>query len=864
MRNPVNFVLADPDYYAPLHIAGRRLRELAPSAVPADWTSTTRDVWTTWTRPDLQLPAAGWKVHVSACPERLDAVLDTVAEVCFEQHVAFKHLSCLLFYNAMHAKHANRAQAGKFIAAYPSTADASRKLMNRLAKALDGEEGPYILTDRRYRDSKNVFYRYGAYHRIERALPDGTMQSLVPDAAGRLVEDVRGVSFHLPAGIVDPFVEPAEKPTPLNGGKSSIEGFTFETALQHSSSGGAYRAVEDATGRTVFIKEARAHTGFGHSHTSSMDRLRREWQTLQALNTLVPGLAPEAIAYFPAWEHEFMVTEFVEGTQLGSWTVANNPWIRTASVAEDFLDYGRRQEEILSQVEQAFELLHAAGYAFVDVSPSNVLVDAEDRVRLIDFEAACRLGGEFEPIGTPGYTPPADRAGVDPLVHDSYGRSGLALLTLTPFHHVAERHPAALDLLRRDLEARGHLSETVWEQVLAEFRPEPAAKAEGRAGTASGSDTVSQLDRLRSLRDGVASALTAMADVERPGWVYPTIAEGFLSNTLCVSYGTTGVVHALRKSGLEVPETVVSRLCRDAMDQADRLAPGLFVGLAGIAWVLADSGRLEEAGHLLDLAVKHPVLAESATFATGCAGVALASAALYGHTGDQRHLERAGSLVDGLPADDALTPFLGADDAVGLFHGRAGIALTLRQLAVVTGDDALTRRGLRLLHAELDRASESEPTLLAFPVSRTDRRRMPYIFAGTAGILHVATRYIDAVEDERLAEATPRMLNQLDARFTVFSGLCQGMSGLAFVLAEHARLTGDDASRARAIDVADGLVKYSIPHETGIRFLGDQNQRFSAELWGGSAGILLSLSQILEPRPDPFFTLDALARPAMA
>lgn len=39
---------------------------------------------------------------------------------------------------------------------------AARKLMEALARATSGEEGPYILGDRRWRESRVVSYRYGA------------------------------------------------------------------------------------------------------------------------------------------------------------------------------------------------------------------------------------------------------------------------------------------------------------------------------------------------------------------------------------------------------------------------------------------------------------------------------------------------------------------------------------------------------------------------------------------------------------------------------------------------------------------------------------------------------------------------------
>jgi len=221
-------------------------------------------------------------------------------------------------------------------------------------------------------------------------------------------------------------------------------------------------------------------------------------------------------------------------------------------------------------------------------------------------------------------------------------------------------------------------------------------------------------------------------------------------------------------------------------------------------------------------------------------------------------VDRALALADALPPDAELTARLGRNDAAGLLHGRCGIALMLQQLAGVTGDRAHLARAVRLLHAELDRAETPDAPGLLFPVSAADRRAMPYLYAGSAGMALVGTRCLRAGADERLAAALPRMLAPLRLTHTAMPGLFQGLSGYGLVLADHALLTGDDTSRRDALRVAQSLYKFANPHPTGIRFLGDQLLRNSGELWSGSAGVLLALSHIIDPRPDVLFTVDAL------
>jgi hypothetical protein len=865
------FCVADSDFYAPLTQADVSGQLLRPARVPGGWEARTSEVWTVWHRgAKTPWPEEGWKVHVSARPGRLQEVLDATAEVCFEHGVPFKHLSAPLFYKWASFKYASRPQAGKFIAAYPADVSAARLLMEALREKLAGEEGPYILSDRRFGDSRTVHYRYGSFAGHERVRADGRRVPLVRDGTGELVPDRRGVSFHLPAGITDPFAAPdaggpapggpapggsdAGGPAPggsATAGPVTVGGFVIESAVRHSNFGGTYRARRADTGERVFIKEARPHTGVRDDWAAAPQQLQEEWEILTALHDLAPGLAPAPVAYFREWEHEFLAMELVPGVTLTRWTASRHPLLRTASPPGDFASYYQRCETIVSAVEQDLARLHALGYLYVDVSPGNVLIDGEDRARLVDFGAARRAGSDLVLTGTPGYSPPPGMAGGDPGIYDSYGLSALAQHLIAPLHHTVQRSPDVLTHLRCDVSEPAPVPDSLWDTATRYHQPagDPRLPLPG--------DVAADPERhLGDLRDAVADALLAMADLRRRDRVFPAVVEGYLTNTVCLAYGTAGVVHALRHAGRPLPEGLAGRLRDDALASAAQLGPGLYVGLAGIAWVLADLGLLAEAQDLLTTATGHPLAAGCATLYGGSAGIALCHLALYRHTSDEGHLDQALALAAGLPPDSDLTPYLGLNDPTGLMHGRAGIALMLQQLAAASGDTTLLRRAVRLLHAEVDRAVDPGHAGLLSPVSAADNRQMPYLYCGSAGLAFAITRCLGAADDERLAAALPLLLAPLRGTYTIMPALCTGTAGFAFTLADHARLTGDQATRAAAVRAARGLYKHAIPHPTGVRFLGDQLMRYSADLWSGSAGILLALTHVLDPRPGVLFTAD--------
>ncbi|GHF42129.1 serine/threonine protein kinase [Amycolatopsis bartoniae] len=915
----ITLVHSDPDFYAPLSRSTRRGVEYAPAGMPADWTERHENVWTGW-YPEHKLGGVtdGWKIHLSCRIERAQHVLDVAARIFVAHGVAFKHLSCSTFFVITHHKHAARSQSGKFCAAYPPDVATAEAVMRDLAAALDGEEGPFVLSDRRFADSRVVHYRYGAYTSRTRLTAEGWHVWLVRDGSGQDVPDVRGVKFQPPEGITDPFASDMDSG---GGGTPVFGGVRFDKVLRHSNGGGAYRGTDVATGRTVFVKESRGHHGLVSVTSSSQDRLRNEYAVLRELHRTGPGLAPEPLRYFRHLENEFLVTEFVPGRSLRSWWTEHNPVIWSTTTEADYRAYYERAWRILDEVTAQVERLHELGYVFVDLSPDNVLVDDEDHVRLIDFETAARVDGPLTPIGTPGFFPPDPRRFVDdPVRYDEYALSSIALALIAPLNTTADLHSGVLAHLRAQIDPEGLVPDRIWAlatrfrppvglgspspqrrvlppsrqpvaqspqelaedsprqfaspspQELAEDSPQPLASPSPQPlASPSPRELVSQLSPWRlalpspqevaedplgclvELRDGLVAGLTYPGHADG---VVPLGPQSYATNALGLGHGLAGVVHALHVAGAPSAE-LLDRLATQAIEEADDLPPGLVAGQAGIAWVLAENGRVAEAEKLLARADEHPLLAGSATLGFGRAGVALTHLALYGHTGDRSYLDRAAEQADAIPRTDALTGLLGWDNATGLINGRPGIALLDYYLARLTGQEDRVRTGLDLLSTELDRAVRSEGGLL-FPVSERDRRLMPYLATGSAGFLMVASRYLAATGDERLAAAMPELLRGFGCAFTHYGGLSTGMAGIALALHDHGRRHADEASVERAHTLARRMFLYAVPHPTGMYVPGEQGLRLSGDLWFGSAGVLVLLARLLDGQPDPLYTLDGL------
>jgi tRNA A-37 threonylcarbamoyl transferase component Bud32 len=958
--NELEFTLLDPDRYVPIEQSQEGTR-YAPTTPPPGWQCAEQGVWTYWTPPAPAWPAPsglaqtqpaqtgpapsglaqtrlaqGWKVHVSAQLARAQHVLDAVSRVCAAHGVPFKHVATDWIFLWLHHKHGPRTQSGKFCTLYPGGERAARSVMEALSAALPGESGPYVLTDRRFGSSGVVSYRYGAFSKRSRVEPDGSRVPVLTGPDGAEVADDRQPRFVLPPGVADPFAPP---PHPAAPGSPQINGYTFTAALQLSNAGGAYRAA-DAGGRGVFVKEARKDNGYQWDGSTAVERLRREHRTLQLLHAAVPGLCPEPLDYFRHWEHEFLVTELVPGVPLTSWTSQHNPLVKVEPTAAMFLDYYDRCRALLGALREQVRRLHAAGYAFVDLNPRNVLVDAGDNPRLIDFEEAQPLGEPRPVHGAEGFLPPkALRGQADAAWVDQYALAALAQLLLHPLHGVLDRHPAAARHLAAGLPV---LPADLWRDA-ARFRPAATGTSPAAGGTASAAahtgsaaaglaagtvpaGTVPARAALSAVPGGAPSGAVpsgtarsddapAASEPELPepqevaqapeywlGWLAGQVAAGLLAmaepaaqvpfpfgpmayatNAHSLAYGTAGVVYALHRAGRPVPSWLLRRLLDLAASGAEELPPGLLVGTAGVAWVLAELGHLDPARELLAAGDRYRLDGRDSTLAHGSAGIALAHLALARRDGDPGHLSRAADLLESIPDGAALVPTLGPDERTGWMAGRPGIALALHYLTLFTGDQVARQRGRALLLADLEQ-SYQDGSALQFRVSRRDHRVEPYLASGSAGFALVAGRYLGAggsaparhgaahdaalhdaalhsgaVEGsvaDPLAAAHRRCLATVrSARLPVLPSLFQGLSGMGLVLADLASLSGSAALRQAAVRSGRSLFAYAIPRGGGIRFLGPGN-RFSPDLADGAAGVLLFLAQLRDRRPNALFTLD--------
>ena len=265
------------EFYEPIDLyqPETNLSAVVESILPCSWRVVRSGIWYQVLPPKIHLPIQGWKIHVSTTAANADSILREVAAICVEEDVAFKFACDISMLILLNSRWWDRGAAGKFITIYPRSEDQFKLLLEELYSKLERFDGPYILSDRRYKNCKVLYYRYGGITPLDYIRPDGTRVSIIMSPDGNKVPDSRIPYFELPTWVQEPFAKDEqiddETPSLKNGRYLIIEVLAFTNA------GGVYGALDAETGEAVVIKEARPFTDFDLSGTDAVKLRENEW-----------------------------------------------------------------------------------------------------------------------------------------------------------------------------------------------------------------------------------------------------------------------------------------------------------------------------------------------------------------------------------------------------------------------------------------------------------------------------------------------------------------------------------------------------------------------------------------------------------
>jgi len=874
-------------WFEPLsrHLPGPEHLAVYRALMPHDWRTRERGLWIIADPPEVKLPGQGWKLHVSVRTGRGAEALRASIPVLLKHQTHFKFLVDPWSLALTNGKLWPRASGGKFITVYPADEVEFCAVAQELTAALADFTGPYILGDRRAPGSTAVYYRYGGFTGQPRLRPDGVSDLMITAPDGSLHPDIRHPYWSAASWLVtDPFGLDAQREVATENAGDGLAGgrFTIQSAITFTNRGGVYRGVDATTGQSVVVKEARPHVGLGAGRGSNIDvtdLLAKEHRILTTLAEVEQFVDP--VALFHEWEHSFLVEKFVDGRHLGQISISSNPLYANQLTGAAFAAYHGRMRGLFAQVAAAIAAAHRHGIVLADLSFTNIMVEGDDRIRLIDLEGAIEEGVDPTPgLYTPGVSGPRV-AGAEPTAADDYAALGAMMFgSVVLSNAVVGFHPPArerfLAELKSDLALPADLialisdltsgappdGEVVGKRIAELCVADPAAWPEVLPfGRPAGEQIVGErAGRLRTrIEDtvaGVTRYIRATASPLRDDRLFPADLGVFETNPFSVALGAAGVLRALHRLPGDVPPALRSWILRRDLSGRD-LPPGLYHGTAGIAWALDELGEREAAVALMRRTAGHPLLLGQADVLNGCAGYGLAALRFWHRTGERSFLDEAIRIGTHLAAradrDETGVSWRNPEGKIPIGYGcgASGIALFLLYLHHATGDAETLRLGRQALDFDLARAVTTDYGMTSFLADAQDKSAVlrSYWDFGTAGILTTLVRYLDTTGDEALAAWLDRLLPDITRKYAVLPQMFHGLAGMGNVLLDVAEFTGRDHLYADAQRLAEGVLLFAIDRPEGIAFPGEQAVRETCDFATGSAGVALFLDRVLRSGP---------------
>jgi len=832
--------------------------------MPSGWTDSRSGLWFNCS-PKTPIAPQGWKIHISGTTHTAIEVLEKVLPIFWETGVHFKCAADRRLLSLINSKTWPRGGSGKFITVYPGP-DALTTTIDALYIATRGMAGPFILSDRRYKDSRVIFYRYGGFVLTERLLPNGATEPVILNKEGEPVRDQRNPYFSIPAGVEDPFFTPEDVQNPEEAATLKRGRYKITKALSFSNSGGVYLATDRESGREVVIKEARPLVSWTSESNDAVASLKKEHRILSILQDA--GVAPVPYDLFFDWEHAFLAQEFVRGESLWDFGARESILLRIHPTDADVQQFYSRLSGIAIALCNAVSEIHRRGIVLTDLSPHNVIVlDGQADVRIIDYEGSCELGIDVPTtMGTPGFVPPSrdPRRPEATMEDDYYALAATILSCIARVHEFVEAHPGRCHDVVKTVCDAAKIPEVVSVALIRglsahrEDRSTPIEIARAMAGErpsqgvpptlSSGKYSVASLT---SMTDEMTRFIINSADPERSDRLVPCDYRIYHTNSVGIAYGAAGVLWALSRLGKAAPDGWVDWLHRKQLEYKE-LPSGFGVGLAGIAWVLWDLGFKDLARKSLREARSRPLVGTTHNLFHGIAGWGLVNLRFYLETHEHEYLDDAvrGAeiLMSSASEDSGGLPFWQRDGVteLGLFYGGCGPALFFLYLGLVRKNVSYIEFGRRALDFELAHGVQTADDGLTWAYTTSNNSIIsPYWDRGSAGIGAVTLRYIHLAGYDGYKEKLQRIVTGALGRFTYSPAKIFGLTGIAgFLLDVHA-FTGDDRHREDILAALDGIMLYRVTTKDGLIFPGSDQKKLSCDYATGSAGIALLLHRII-------------------
>lgn len=825
----------------------------------------------------------GWKIHLSTNINNAQDILRKAALILINNHIDFKYIKDSFVLLSTTMKVFDRQQFGKFITIYPNSKDKFKDIIELLYFEFQKYDGVHILSDENYKDSRIVFYRYGAHYPKHFYNEQNNLTYLIQNENGSYIEDKRLPFFFVPEGVEYIFI----KNNKVQKVYRIFEEYEFIKALKFTNMGGIYLG-ESKDGTEVIIKEARPHTSKKSMSDVQDSRVfkKNEFEKLTTLTSLKKKLSPRPFGEYNADDYYYVVQEKIDGV-LYQEKLKENPLYRGGYTNSEMISYLKYNFQIIlsliHNVKEYFEL----GLVNSDLCPDNIIIDSKGNPIIIDWESCVNADdlNEGKDIsfryGSMGYRNDHFNEKIPERSDDIFS---IYALVISIFYFNPVMFELNRDSFLIHLKEIGNCYPSL-RKVIAVLLKFPIFKPFNQRNSLMNIEVLehhvndliklvsalhNRFKTIYSEKNIIYSQLPKFTHIAKT--VLKCLKENeheykytpyFENSTL--GYGSLGLYYYLDLLGNDNEDTIrilESEIYEEYMNKGIYMSNSLNRGKLGYLLVFQKFSFLDVSEHLDEFLTTIDSLIPSISHTNiefGIAGVGIFCLRSYDITKDRRYLDSAELILREIISRVENGNFL-LNNEIGLMHGSTGILLFLIQMMRYNTEKTSHIGTIeRLINFELKNFVVTSMDK-GFPSDADSMIIYPYMSFGTAGVLRVI---LYLFEDEILIKRLPNdlikslkdivndLIETISIGVTVSSGYSMGLTGIISTLYHVEKLEKNGLlelldSKKLKYDIKrlESLLNSKLIYEGNeFSILGDQSICNTLDLNSGLLGIALLLKQ---------------------
>lgn len=803
-------------------------------------------VYINFERNKLHRDTMVWKIHVSATYENYEEILFHVLNFVVDRNLNFKFVASLEGINVALNKRAHPASVGKFIVIYCLENDLEN-ILDELYVRLKGYEGAFVLSDKSYKDSKVIYYRFGEYLPIPLRTDYGTIENYTLNNKYDLYQDKRLPYYNCPEWIEDAIISNEDD----NEYSELLEKYEVEQIISNCGSTTCYLGRNRQSNEKVFIKEARGFLGLDTAGRYSTYRINKEYQMLKYIESL--SVSPKPLEIIEEGGNVYLIEEYISGQSLVEWLNVRNPLHRSDLSDSEFREYAGQINEILKKIIMAVLKVVSKAVFINDISYHNIIVTENEEVKLVDFEYAYFDDDtDIANIYTPGFNSDDENRKASEISKFTKLLSYL----FVPYNNMFVLSKIKqVELIDWYLKSYGRYLKKESLYILELIKSQGVKTFDDfNLENLNIESKLCETEATKTDFSIIPKAIKAICKefnknyFDENKYLFPADPQIFNTNLYSLSHGCFGVIYALHKLKSYQTNTidaVISECLTITLPNlliTNDMPNGLLMGRSGVACTLLDLGCFEVAELLMCKANNIEAMSTNGFF-YGLSGMLFANIKFYLVTGNKKYKKTCYHIFEklsDLSAEDIL------ENGFGL--GLSGISYVLIYYYQLTKDENILNLAIEFLNEELSRSELDDRGL--FAINREGKNSTlkvvsPYVYDGIAGVGFSVLRMCQVTKNDKYKDYLEKIINGILLDITTFPTYMRGFSGILDFLMDCLFVIDNIGLRERVLEKIHNLannLKLFYLSEYNL-FYGEQLFKLSTDLLAGTSGIILVLER---------------------